>query len=77
MTVTSSINLQQTCAAVTSGGPSVFPHHPLTCTEGDLGYEDGGVMSCPHAKTSERDPRTQAAVVHSIAVLLIECASEL
>lgn len=74
--MSSTPNLQATCAAVTSGSGHVFPHHPITCAS-KLGYETDGSMWCAHAKTEANDQRTHAAVVHSVAVLLIELASQL
>ena len=77
--LTQGMNLQQTVSAATSnhelftGGP----HHPVTCMTGELFYDEDGSFSCEHAKAPGDDLRTQQAVTHSIAILLIELAMEL
>jgi hypothetical protein len=78
--VTPSGTLQSTlssASAGTDGGRLVAPHHPITCSLGELRYEDDGSFSCDHAVVEPHDPRTQACVVHSIALLIIELATEL
>lgn len=71
-----SINLQATVASSSSMQTSVSPHHPITCSTGDLRYYEDGSMSCQHAVTPAADERTQACVNHSIAILLLELARE-
>ena len=69
--------LQATLAAASAGGDPVLPHHPINC-QAELGYDPAdGVLDCPHAKTEPKDVRTAGAVRHSIAILLIEMASQL
>lgn len=67
-----SFNLQSTLSAASSGlGAPVVPHHPSTCTSVLFFHEDG-TFECEHARVPAGDPRTQACVDHSIALLLIE-----
>lgn len=69
--------LQSTIAvASATGSQSPFPHHPCTCS-GGLWYNEDGSFGCDHVKMPPDDPRTQACVNHSIALLLLELASEL
>lgn len=66
--------LQSTIAAATSGIgklPEGIPHHPITCTD-KIYYDEGGVFSCEHGEVPANDERTQAALIHSLALLLIE-----
>lgn len=74
------INLQATISSATSanyeGYTPPMPHHPITCS-GGLYYDEEGVMSCDHAKTEKGDPRTQASLNHSVAILLLEFAAKL
>ena len=77
--VTSPSTLQYTlssASAGTDGGRLVAPHHPITCSLGELRYEEDGSFSCDHAVVEPHDPRAQACVVHSIALLIIELAQE-
>lgn len=73
-----SVNLQSTISAATAmsseGVPIIMPHHPITCSAG-LYFDEEGVLSCDHAKTEKGDSRTQAALHHSVAILLLECAA--
>jgi hypothetical protein len=72
------IGFQATCASATSGlGPSILPHHPIQCTGGSLSFGEDGSFWCAHAKVSQGDPRTQAALIHSLACLIIEEAAKL
>jgi len=75
------MGLQATIAAATSqsypGMEPVLPHHPFTCVTGPLYYDEEGQLSCTHAKAPLGDPRTQAGLNHSIAVLIVELASKL
>lgn len=69
-----SITLQSTCSAATSGvGEQVLPHHPITCTS-DLSYDENGIFACMHASTPADDPRTQSSINHSIVLLVLEPA---
>jgi hypothetical protein len=69
------INLQSTLSASSSGvGEAISPHFPLTCsTSSVLSLEEDGSLACEHARVPAGDPRTQACIDHSIAILLIEC----
>lgn len=72
--------LQATLSSASAGmdgGLPVAPHHPITCSLGELRYEQDGSFSCDHAVVEPHDPRTQACIVHSIALLIIELAKEL
>lgn len=75
-----SINLQSTVASASAmsddGSPAIIPHHPITCAAG-LYFDEDGVLSCDHAKTEKTNRRTQAALNHSLAILLLEFASKL
>lgn len=73
------VSLQATISAATSGTEgqvTVLPHHPITCTQG-LYFDEEGELYCDHAKSGKGDKRTQAALNHSMAILLIELASKL
>lgn len=50
------------------------PHHPITCP-GQLAYHPDGRLACPHSEAGPEDPRTRRCVTHSIAVLIIEIAT--
>ena len=74
----SNVNLQATISAATAGTDgqeTVLPHHPITCTAGLYYYEDE--LSCDHAKTESGNKRTQAALNHSMACLIVELAADL
>ena len=77
--VTSSVTLQSTLSSASAcvDGRLVAPHHPITCARGELRYEEDGAFSCDHGAVEPHDPRTQACIVHSIALLIIELAQEL
>ena len=66
------INLQATLSSSSSGlGEPVKPHHPLSCTSAlELGEDNS--LACEHARVPAGDPRTQACLDHSVAILLIE-----
>ena len=73
------VNLQATISAATAGTPeheAVIPHHPITCTAG-LFYDEEGELYCDHAKAPKGNKRTQSALNHSMAILLLELASKL
>lgn len=70
-------DLQSMVSAATIGtGSEVIPHHPLTCSS-KLYYHEDGSLECEHARTPANDRRTQAGIVHSLAILLIELGYEL
>lgn len=69
--------LQSTISAASSGTgtlPLGVGHHPITCNT-QLSYDEEGVFSCSHYEVSADDPRTQACLIHSLAILIIEEAS--
>jgi hypothetical protein len=73
------VNLQATISAATAGQPdyeAVLPHHPITCTAG-LFFDEEGELYCDHAKAPKGDKRTQSGLNHSMAILLLELASQL
>lgn len=75
--VPSSINLQMnlcSASALTDAIPA--GHHPITCRFGELRLEEDGRFACDHGAVGPGDPRTQACVDHSIAVLLFELLRE-
>lgn len=70
------VNLQATISSSTTMGgdyQNPIPHHPITCS-GGLYFDEEGALSCDHTKDI-KDARTQAACVHSLAILIIEFAS--
>lgn len=72
----SEINLQATLSSssATGTGYTGIPHHPITCPS-ELRYYEDGSFECAHAKVPADDGRTQACVIHSVALLLIEIAT--
>lgn len=68
------INLQATLSAASVTSEQHYPHHPITCT-GDLYYCEDGSFGCDHAEVGPEDERTVYCIQHSIALLLIEIAS--
>lgn len=73
------VNLQATVSAATAGQSdyeSVLPHHPITCTAG-LFFDEEGELYCDHAKAPKGNKRTQASLNHSMAILIVELASQL
>jgi len=71
-----SINMQATLSAATSGvGDPVSPHFPLTCTS-NLRFGEDNSLACEHVQVPPGDRRTQACIDHSIAILLIELLRE-
>jgi len=70
---TSTINLQATLSASSSGlGDPVAPHHPITCSSSPLRLADDNSLACEHVRVPAGEPRTQACLDHSMAILLIE-----
>lgn len=73
------VNLQATISAATAGQQEyepVLPHHPITCTAG-IFFDEEGELYCDHAKAGKGNKRTQASLNHSMAILLLELASQL
>lgn len=67
------VSLQANLAAMTSMGTyNVSPHHPLTCTHGELAFYEDGRFACEHAEVPPDDLRTQAALDSTVAILLFE-----
>jgi hypothetical protein len=77
MTVMTGDMTQRTIAGATGGGEAIGyrPHHPIACMEGELGLHANMTLVCPHVHTKPHDRRTQAAVNHSVALLICELAS--
>ena len=78
MGVASDMNLQITLAAsngavVGMGWPN---HHPISCRSDVIVLEEDGRMGCEHGYADAGDPRTQACIDQSIAILLIELAAQ-
>lgn len=74
----SSVNLQGTLAAITADGtpPVIRPHHPITCM-GRLELDENNCLHCPHADTEPGDGRIEAALRHTMAIMIIEEAYKL
>jgi hypothetical protein len=70
-------SIQPALAAQSSSSrwPPTAPHHPITCA-GSLWLYDDDRFACEHATVPPDDPRTKAALNHTIAVLLLELAGE-
>jgi hypothetical protein len=73
----SSINLAATLAASSSGlgDPLPGPHFPLAC-QGPLELGEDNSLACEHTRVPAGDPRTQACIDHSVAILLLELLRE-
>ena len=69
------VGLQATLAASSQTAEIVSPHHPITCVNGELRYEEDGTFSCEHATVPPEDRRTQYVVQHSIALLILQLAT--
>lgn len=76
--VDSQVSLQSLLASQTSSyeSPPPNPHHPLACRVGPLYYVEG-VLACDHVEVGPNDRRTDEALRHSMAILIIECAEAL
>lgn len=72
------INLQATLSASSAMSqiPTIIPHHPITCSNEELRFEEDGTFRCIHANVGPGDIRTQYCIDHSIALLLLELARE-
>lgn len=69
------LGIQSVLATASAGvGDTVPPHHPITCVGKELGFGEDGSLWCPHAKVEGNEARLHAAIVHSIACLIIEQA---
>jgi hypothetical protein len=70
--INSTINLQATLSASSSGcGDPITPHAPITCTS-DLFFHEDNSLACEHAHAPPGDLRTQACLDASVAILLFE-----
>lgn len=69
------VGLQATLAASSQTPEIVSPHHPITCANGELRYEEDGTFSCEHASVPPNDARTRHVVQHSIALLILQLAT--
>lgn len=65
------------CATVNGLGEPQFPHHPLNCNEPSTWDINEETFSCKHKTVPIGDEKTQAAIVYSIAELIIEEAYKL
>jgi hypothetical protein len=72
------VKLQATLAAANPPTDLAFnvPHHPIACREDRLWLDPDGRMGCEHGQVPAGDPRTQACLDHSVAILLIELLRE-
>ena len=73
------MNLQSTLSSssVTADEATVIrPHHPITCIS-ELRLEPDGRLLCDHAAAPAEDQRTRSCLNHSLALLLLELASDL
>ncbi len=74
------MNLQATLSSSSGTGndaaTSIQPHHPITCSSA-LRLEPDGSLTCDHAEASGDDERTRFCLNHSLALLLMELASDL
>ena len=69
-------SIQCALASETTGSrwPPTVPHHPITC-RGPLWFYDDDRLACEHVTVPPDDPRTKAALVQTVAVLLLELAA--
>ena len=73
------MNLQATLSSCSATGDEtaiIRPHHPITCTS-ELRLEPDGSLLCDHAVAPAEDQRTRSCLNHSLALLLLEFASDL
>lgn len=75
--VAGQINLQATLSASSASSvhPVIQPHHPITCP-GQLALYEDGSLACDHARTDPGDPRVHDCLNHSVALLIVELASQ-
>ena len=69
----SMVNLQTTLAAAAPPTDQHPGHHPIQCKT-LIVLEEDGRMGCEHLYVEASDPRTQNAIDHSVAILIIELA---
>jgi hypothetical protein len=74
--ILSGATLQSALAgASATGDPTPAPHHPITCP-GPLTYDELGRLGCEHVTVGPDDARTQHALDHTIALLVLQCLHE-
>lgn len=75
-TYDTSVNLQSTVSSATADGSLAGtingPHHPITCGVGELYYDEDGTMRCDHSSAPPDNPRNQAILDASMAILLFQ-----
>ena len=70
------VSIQPALASESTGSrwPPMEPHHPITC-RGPLWFYEDERFACEHVTVPPDDPRTKAALNHTVAVLLLELAA--
>lgn len=78
-TIPAGTGVQALISAAVQGTPGdqLQPHHPIQCFGEMLQLHEDGSLVCPHAKADPGDARTGAALVHSVALMIMEEASRL
>lgn len=70
------VNLQSTLAAATSDtsllGKFTGTHHPIACANGELYLDEDNTMRCNHSSAPPENPRNQAILDASIAILIFQ-----
>lgn len=70
------VNLQATLSSGTAdtslAGEVKGPHHPITCSTGDLFFDDDNTMRCDHSSAPANNPRNQAILDASISILIFQ-----
>lgn len=74
------VNLQNTLSSSTSdtslAGTVKGPHHPITCSSGDLYIDEDNTMRCNHSIAPPDNPRNQAILDTTISILILELACQ-
>ena len=69
------MNLQSTLSSATADGTLAGeikgPHHPITC-QSKLYLDEDNTMRCDHSSAPPKNPRNQAILDTSIALLLFQ-----
>lgn len=68
--------LSQGSADLSLVGKLIGTHHPITCNS-VIGLEEDGTMTCDHSSAPPDNPRNQAIIDATIAILIIEMAGSL
>lgn len=70
------VNLQSTLASGTADnslvGEMTGIHHPITCSAGNLYFDEDNTMRCDHSSAPADNPRNQAVLDASIAILIFQ-----